>query len=74
MGKFTMKTKMGEAIQDVRIIQLFEEYCPSAMEHPRFMEGLDLTFQEIVDMNLGTVAGISKTQLKKMVKRSLELE
>lgn len=74
MAKFSMQTTIGEAIEDERVIQLFDEYCPSVMEHPRFIEGLNYTFQEVVDMNLGIIAGISKTQLKKMIKRSLELE
>lgn len=74
MGKFTMQTKVGEAIQDERVIMLFDKYCPSVMEHPRFSEGLDFTFQEIIDMNLGIIAGVSKAKLKKMVKESLELE
>lgn len=74
MGKFNMNTKFGEAIEDERFVEIMEEYCPFIMQHPRLAEGLDFTLQEIIDMNLGSIAGISKQQMKKMAKRSMELE
>lgn len=74
MGKYTINTTLREALEDQRFVHLLEEYCPLVFSHPRFIEGYDFTFQEIIDMNLGAIAGIPKAQVKKMVKRSLELE
>ena len=49
MKKFTMETKLGEALTDNRAFEIIKRNLPFVMNHPRFTEALEYSLEEIIN-------------------------
>lgn len=71
---YSVDTVFEEAYQDPRVIQIIRNTCPSVFANPRFHEIFEFTLMEILQMDLVAVAGVTKSQLKKMFKEIIALD
>ena len=74
MKKFTMKTKLGEALTDNRAVEIIKRNLPFVMNHPRFTEALEYSLEEIINDDMGQIIGIAKKRIKKIMEEIVELE
>lgn len=70
---YTVDTVFEEAYKDPRVVQIIRNTCPSVFANPRFHEIYEFTLMEILQMDLVAVAGVTKSQLKKMFKEIIAL-
>lgn len=70
---YTVDTVFEEAYKDSRVVQIIRNTCPAVFANPRFHEIYEFTLMEILQMDLVAVAGVTKSQLKKMFKEIIAL-
>ena len=73
-GKYTVNTLFEDAYEDERVVEIIRNTCPSVFSNPRFNEIFEFSLKEIVKMDLTAVAGVTKSQLKQMLKQIIALE
>jgi hypothetical protein len=71
---YSVDTVFEDAYKDPRVVQIIRNICPSVFANPRFHEIYEFTLMEILQMDLVAVAGVTKTQLKRMFKEIIALD
>lgn len=74
MKKFTLKSSMKDVMNDPRAVDIINRSLPMVTSHPRFAEVLDYTMEDVIDDDMGSIIGISKTNIKKIIKTITDLE
>jgi len=74
MKKFTLTSSMKDVMKDPRAVEIINRSLPMVTSHPRFSEVLDYTMEDVLNDDMGSIIGISKTNVKKIFKTITDLE